>query len=396
MISVNEAWNIIVRQLPVKKITEVSLLESLDSTLAEDVFSDLDLPPFDKSAMDGYALRAADIKNAPVELEIIEVVSAGQVPVKAVKPGKTIKIMTGAPIPQGADTVVRIEDTEAVKNNTVRVLATIKKGANIAYQAEELKEGAKVLSKDTFLRSQEIGVLASVGKQRLKIYQKPTVAIISTGDELVEINVKPQPAQIRNSNSYTTAGQIAKMGLNYELLGIARDNLSDLTEKISRGLQFDILVLTGGVSVGEFDLVEQVLKKLGVKLFFDQVAIKPGKPFVFGKKEDHLVFALPGNPVSSFVITEVFIRPAVSMISGNPSLVKPKIFAKITEPFQKITNRQQYVPAVFEQQTFSITPVHWHGSADLVSVTHANALLIIPPNITPLKQDDQAEVMLLE
>ncbi|MCK5579065.1 MAG: molybdopterin molybdotransferase MoeA [Planctomycetes bacterium] len=394
MIPVHEAQKIISQQLPTKKVISVPLRESLHYVLAENVFSDIDLPPFDKSAMDGYALRADDIKGAPVELEVIEVVPAGQAPSLAVKPGKAIKIMTGAPTPEGADTVVMIEKTEASeKNNTVRIMESLPAGKNIAYRGEELKKDEQVLPAGTVLRPQEIGVLASVGQPQVKVYRRPTVAIVSTGDELVDINVKPQLAQIRNSNSYATAAQIDRMGLRVELLGIARDNIEDLTEKISRGLESDIFILTGGVSVGEFDLVEEVLKKLGVKLLFEKVAIKPGKPFVFGKKENHLVFALPGNPVSAFVITEIFIRPVVSALTGNQFLVRTPVSARISDPFPKITVRQQYVPAILDRSSNSVAVVKWHGSADLVSVTKANALLVVPPNVPPIKKGDSVDVI---
>lgn len=393
MIPVPDALNLIRAHLPPRRIETRTLSTALGYTTAEDVFSDVDIPPFDKSAMDGFAVCSSDLKSIPVELELIETVPAGKLPTKILKPGKTIKIMTGAPIPTGADAVVMKEKTEE-SGCSVRFLETIRKGSNICYQGEDLKKGALVIPAGTSLRAQEIGVLAMVGRDKVKVYQKPSVAILSTGDELIPINRRPRGAQIRNSNSYTLTAQLAQMGCAVTNLGIAPDEEQVLTRLIKKGLKNDMFVLSGGVSVGEYDIVEAVLTKLGVKILFNQVAIKPGKPVVFGLKDNTLVFGLPGNPVSAFVITEVFIRPAIAELVGNESIKRPIITARLMTPLTS-SERTQYIPANYSVQTQEVTPVGWHGSADLVSLTRANALIILPPGLPPKKSNDAVEVMLL-
>lgn len=395
MIKPEEARKIIARHLPAPEIVTVSIEASLGSVIAEDIISDIDIPPFNKSAMDGYAMRATDLRRAPVELQVIETVPAGKFPRKSLKPGKAIKIMTGAPIPAGADTVIMIEKTEEhPRNKTVRPLVSMKKDENICYQSEDLKKGARVISAGSLIRPQEIGVLAAVGKARVKVFKKPTVAVLATGDELVEIHTKPKKAQIRNSNNYSIAAQIRRMGLEVVDLGIARDNLGQLFRKISRGLNYDILIISGGVSVGKYDIVGEVLKKLKVRILFDKVAIKPGKPFVFGKRRNTLIFALPGNPVSSFVVTEVFIRPVMATLTGNNHLLQPVVKTKLTTPFLKPSNRLQYIPARVENRI--ARAVEYHGSADLVSLTRTNAFLIIPPDTASIKPNEPVDAMMID
>ena len=386
MLSVSEAQALINNNLPAPRLEQAPLSSAVGRVIAENVFADIDLPPFDKSAMDGYAVRAEDLKTAPVELELIETVLAGEVPKKIIRPGKTIKIMTGAKIPPGADAVVKREDTEEGPT-TIRFLKPVSPGGNICYLGEDLKKGDKIISAGSVLNAPDIGVLAMVGKYLLKVYSSPTTAIFSTGDELVDIKVKPRNSQIRNSNAYLLSSRLNQWGIPARQLGIARDTAEELTARIRPGLKADILVITGGVSAGDTDLVEPVLKKLGVKIIFNAVAIKPGKPFVFGRKQNHLVFALPGNPASAFVIMEVFIRPALASLTMNPTLLSPLRQARLTVPLTKASERQQYVPAKYNESEGTIEPVRWHGSADLVAITQANALIIIPPE-TIYQEDD--------
>lgn len=340
--------------------------------------------------MDGYAVQADDLKRAPLELELIESVPAGKSPTKLLKPGKTIRIMTGAPVPDGADTVVMVEKTEPLPGDkTVRFLEPTPKSINICYQGEDLKKGQKVILAGELIRAQEIGLLAAVGKARVKVFKKPSCAILATGDELVSITTRPTDARIRNTNNYLLSAQLTRLGFASDILGIARDNIDDLTQHIQQGLKYDILILSGGVSVGEYDIVAKVLQELGVKILFNKVAIKPGKPFVFGIKNKHLVFGLPGNPVSCFVITEVFIRPALAELTGNQSLIRPVIQARLSTPFHKVSDRVQYIPAKYtlgkDDLSDSVEPVNWHGSADQAALTRANAFIIIPPNETSKK-----------
>jgi len=399
MISFEQALEIIHQNIPAPQLETISLSDSLGRVIAEDVFSDIDMPPFDKSAMDGYAVRSDDIKLPPVELEVLEVVPAGRIPTKTVKPGKAIKIMTGAPIPQGADAVIMVEHTRYnAQVQTVCCLNTIKKAANICFKAEDIKEGGKVISQDTKITPQHIGLLASVGKDKLLVYKHPSITIMTTGDELIDITQKPKSAQIRNSNSYFLQFQLSKIGFKIISLGIVKDNIEVLAGKIPWGLKSDILILTGGVSMGDYDIVEEVLKALDTKILFNQVAVKPGKPFVFGKNKHCLVFGLPGNPVSVFVITEIFIKEALSILCKDPSLKNRIVKANLIKPIEKSSDRQQYILAKLDsdkENSFKVEPIWGHGSADIVSLTYANAFIIVPPNSESLPIDSSVTVMIL-
>jgi molybdopterin molybdotransferase len=397
MIPVKEALNIILKNLPEKKVITKPLLESIGYVLAEDIYSDIDLPPFDKSAMDGFAVKYADIKKTPTELELIDTVAAGRESNKKVSKGKTIKIMTGAPVPKGADTVVMKEVTKE-NGKHISFLEPTEQDANICYKGEDLRKGDKVLSKGSLVNAVRISALATVGKAKLKVFYKPSVAILTTGDELVEVDKKPHGAQIRNSNSYLLMAQIKQFGLQPEKLKIAKDTIKDLTAKIREGLKRDILIITGGVSAGDYDIVEPVLKKLGVKMLFDTVAIKPGKPFVFGIKqgaEKKLIFALPGNPVSSFVITEIFIREAIARITANHSLEPNYTKATLGKGKIKKASRQLYIPAIYDKRKDEVAPVTWHGSADIVGLSKANSLIIIPPDSKPVSHGDSVQLCLI-
>ncbi|MDI6733428.1 MAG: molybdopterin molybdotransferase MoeA [Planctomycetota bacterium] len=407
MITVEKALEIIRENLPEPQFETVGLSDASGRVIAEDVLSDIDMPPFDKSAMDGYAVRSEDIKLPPVELEVLEIVPAGKTPVKEVKPGKAIKIMTGAPVPSGADAVIMVEDTQyEPATRTVRVFKGVKKHVNICFKAEDLKEGDKVVNSDTKLTPQHIGLLAAVGKSRLRAYKYPSITIATTGDELVEITqlrCKMGTAEIRNSNTYSLMAQLNKVGFKPVSLGIIRDDMETLTEKISEGLKgggADILILTGGVSMGDYDIVEDVLKKLKVDILFNKVAIKPGKPFVFGRASrgggaGGLIFSLPGNPVSCFVITEVFIKAALSILCADKTIKNQIVQAVLKKPITNTSNRQQYIPArLWETERgqkadrdalWMVEPLASHGSADIVSICRANAFIIVPPDSAPLE-----------
>ncbi|MEW6026027.1 MAG: gephyrin-like molybdotransferase Glp [Planctomycetota bacterium] len=415
MITVEQALDIIRQNIPPAQFEKIPLTGSLGRVLAEDVFSDVDMPPFDKSAMDGYAVRSEDIQSPPVELEVLEIVPAGSMPSKEVKPGKAIKIMTGAPVPRGADAVIMVESTKyEPSTRTVRCLNTITKDANICFKSEDIKAGDMVVPRDTRITPQAVGLLAAVGKDKVLAYKYPSIAIATTGDELVEVNQKPKGAQIRNSNTYSLLAQLTNMGMPVTSLGIARDNIDIMTGKISEGLKSDILILTGGVSMGDFDIVEDVFKRQGVKILFDKVAIKPGKPMVFGiAPKGQLVFGLPGNPVSAFVITEIFIKEALSILCNDPVLKNRIIEAELSAPIESVSNRQQYLTARVKRSELRavtpmnigvatrvlseclVEPIEGHGSADIVSLSRADAFIIVPPDSAPLPAGSRLKVMLL-
>ncbi|MBI3269868.1 MAG: molybdopterin molybdotransferase MoeA [Planctomycetes bacterium] len=402
MISVLEAMRLVREHVPARRVETVPLLSSLGHVLAEDVESDLDMPPFRRAQMDGFAVRSEDLASAPVELRVAGEVFAGVTGEHRLEARTAVKIMTGAPVPDGADAVVQVEHTEAAGPGLVRIVRAAKAGANVVPRGQEMRSGQTVLSRGALLRAAELGVLACVGRERLKVWRRPTVAVLTTGDELVDVRARPTGAQIRDSNGYSVAAQVAAAGLPFAYLGIARDTREELRSKIRLGLSADCLVLTGGVSVGEKDLVSDVLKAEGVGLLFHQVAIRPGKPVCFGRKGNTLVFGLPGNPVSTFVCFELFVRLALGLWMGNPALERRTVRARMSAAFAKsVPDRQLYHPAFLTPsspggQLPAVAPVPWKGSADLLGLAGANAFLIQPPGAAPLAAGDEVDVLLME
>jgi len=398
MISVDKALQIVLkngkRLLPKK----VKLENAVGLCLAEDIKSDLNMPPFNRSAMDGYAVIANDI-SPPVDLEVIENIRAGYNPKKRVGRGQAAKIMTGSVVPKGADAVIKVEETKPLDNDRkVRILKGTKKGANIARKGEDVRVGNVVLRRGTRIRAQEAGILAAVGAGNVKAYSTPSIGIISTGDELVEITRKPKPWQIRNSNSYSLAAQARQIVPDVEILGRVNDNEKEIMKLIKRGLRKDILILSGGVSMGEFDLVGGVLQDIGVKIFFEKVALRPGKPTVFGRKDDKLVFALPGNPVSTFVTFELFVKPCIKKMMWFTSYGHPIMHAELEREIEIKKKRREYRPALLSQagSGWKVSLVDWHGSGDLFSTTKANCLLIVRESVEKLNAGDMVEVMLID
>lgn len=354
--------------------------EALGLVLAEDVASDLDLPPFDKAMMDGFALRSKDLTGGKAELEIVEEIPAGKTPTKTVGAGQASRIMTGAPVPNGADAVVMIENCEIV-GNAVRVNEPrIKPRLNILDRAREMRVGETILRKGTPLRPQELGLLAAVGRTSAIIHPAALVAVVPTGDEIVPAEVKPGPGQIRNSNGAMLIAQIQRAGGQPTFLGIARDAAAHLRSLIAEGLKYDMLVLSGGVSAGKLDLVPGVLAELGVEALFHKVAMKPGKPVLFGiRRNGGIVFGLPGNPVSSLVCFELFVRPAIRRLMAldpGPSWIT----ATLTKDFPYRTDRPTYHPArlAMSDAGCMVEPTPWFGSPDLRGILTANAFVLLP------------------
>lgn len=398
MISVDEALRIVLKKGKKLLPRKVRLENAAGLCLAENIKSDLNMPPFNRSAMDGYAVIAKDIKP-PVDLDVIESIRAGYNPKKKVGRGQAAKIMTGSVVPKGADTVIKVEETKSLDNDRkVRILKETKKGANIARKGEDVRFGKIVLSKGTRIRAQEVGILAAVGANYVKVHSTPGIGIISTGDELVDITRKPKPWQIRNSNSYSLAAQARQIVTDVDILGKVNDNKSEIRKLIQKGLKKDILILSGGVSMGEYDLVGGVLLDLGVKIFFEKVALRPGKPTVFGMKGDKLVFALPGNPVSTFVTFELFVKPCIKKMMGFSSYGHPILQAELEKDIKIKKKRREYRPALLRQEDsrWKVSLVDWHGSGDLFSITKANCLLIIRESVEKLNAGDMVEVMLTD
>jgi molybdopterin molybdotransferase len=357
---------------------------ALGLVLAEDVVSDIDSPPHDKAMMDGYAVRSADLVSGSGTLRILEEITAGRVPTRVVEPGCTSRIMTGAPIPAGADAVVMVERTRVVADGRVEISDAPQPGQHILPRGSEMRRNEVVLPAGQVLRAQEFGILSAVGRTAVTVLPPPQVAVLSTGDELVEADEAPGPGQIRNSNGPMLVAQVARAGAVPHYLGIARDRPESLRPLIEQGLQAAVFILSGGVSAGTLDLAPDLLREASVTGHFHKVAMKPGKPALFGTK-DHpdgrrtLVFALPGNPVSSFVCFELFVRPALRRLAGHPP-AQEGLTAALAEDFNYNTDRPTYHPARLEwAERCLVRPVPWQGSADLRALAQANALLLLPP-----------------
>ena len=382
-------------------LEKVSLLDAFGRVLGEDIIAARDNPPWDNSAMDGFAVRWEDIKQEhaitkPVALKVIEDVPAGTVATRTVGPGQAIRIMTGAPIPKGADTVVKVEETEPSKD-TVKIFKEVERGGNIRPQGEDVKKGDCIIAKGTQIRPAEAGMLAILAKSFVLVYQRPRVAILSTGDELADLDERFDDEKIINSNSYGTAAAVQEAGGIPILLGIAKDQPAALKEKISHGLNADILVLSGGVSMGDYDFTKAVFKDLGAEMNFWKLAIRPGQPLAFGKIQGKLAFGLPGNPVSSMVTFEQLVRPAMLKMGGHRSYGRPVVQAAFQEKFSKRTDRRHFLRGILsrENDVLTVRTTGDQGSGILTSMVKANGLIDVPEEVERLNPGDIVNVQVL-
>ncbi len=386
MISFEDAFKIVKESIITLDTESVSFTDSFNRVLAENVCSDIEMPPFNKSAVDGYAYKREDI-NLP--LEVIEVVQAGKMPERIIKNGQCTQIMTGAPVPEGADCVVPVEDIEII-DHKIHILKKDQK-INISFRAEDVKIGQQVLKKGTLIKAQHIAVMASVGYTNVLCFKLPKVGIISTGNELVEPHHQPNRSQIRNSNSYQLMAQASVMGLSPKYYGIAVDTRDDTLKKINMALsENDVLILTGGVSVGEFDFVADVIKNIGFDIKFDSVAVTPGKPTTFAVKDKQFCFGLPGNPVSSFVQFELMVK---TLLYGMQGLEYRPVHIKLpmgTEFNRKNATRRYFIPTrIINAEVF---PVEYHGSAHLNALSDADCLITLPQGTASLKKGELVDV----
>lgn len=397
----HEAQKVVLEAASVLGLEKISILDALGRVLGEDIVAERDNPPWDNSAMDGFAVRWEDIKQEhaiqkPVTLSVVEDVPAGKMPSKAVGAGQAIRIMTGAPIPRGADTVLKVEDTEHTPA-TVTVFKPEPRGANIRPQGEDVKKGDCIIAKGTRIRPGEAGMLAILAKSFVFVYQRPRVAILSTGDELADLDERFSEEKIINSNSYGIAAAVQEAGGIPLLLGIARDTPAALKEKISHGLNADILVLSGGVSMGDYDFTKAVFRDLGAEMNFWKLAIRPGQPLAFGKIQGKLAFGLPGNPVSSMVTFEQLVRPAMLKMGGHRSYGRPVVAAVFQEKFSKRTDRRHFLRGILtrEEGVFKVRTTGDQGSGILTSMVKANCLIDVPVEVERLNPGDQVTVQLL-
>jgi molybdopterin molybdotransferase len=398
MINSPEARNIILSSVhPVGSIMQ-SIERSLHRFLAEDVIASENIPPFDNSAMDGYAVTSEDVRQIPRTLTIAGEIAAGAAEPSMLKKGEAVSIMTGAKIPKGCDAVVPLEWTELVDEKHVKILRSVESRHNIRASGTDIERGEIALRKHQRLRPQEIGVLASLGKQFVEVYRPPTVAILATGNELVNIAAPLSEGHIRNSNAYALSALLKERGCEPVMLEIARDDRKDLKEKIIKGLASDVLITTGGVSVGKYDLVVDVMKEVGVEIKFWKVNIKPGMPMIFGMYGEKPVFGLPGNPVSSLVTFLQFVNPAIEkMLGSDEANTIVKIPARIEHDIMKPDGKRHFIRGILEQRNGSIV-VHSTGSQVsniLSSLTKANCLIILPEEVTHVTAGDIVEVELL-
>jgi len=410
MRTVPQAQEIILQHVQRLNVESVPIERVLGRVLAEDVVSNRNHPPYDISAMDGYAIRFADgkgtTKDNPVTLNVVDDIRAGATPKFPVGAGEASMIMTGAPIPGGSDAVIRVEDTSRRSHKgrhskqehpeAVDIWAEVPSGNNIRLMGENLKLGDTVLNEGAVIRPAEVGILSMVKKAQVSVYRQPTVAILATGDELETLNEPLNPEKIADSNTYSTMAQIQALGIEPVLLGIARDTREHLEEKLRQGLQYDVLIVTGGVSVGHHDFVRPTLQDLGITMHFWRVAMRPGHPMAFGTGSKTKVFALPGNPVAGMVCCEQFIVPAIRKIMGFDQLYRPTVEASVARDVKDRAGRMHFMRARLsgKENNLQVESVGAQGSGILMSMVRANALMVVPAECDYLQAGDRVRVQL--
>lgn len=398
MVSFEQAFSIVKEKLAAANLRpgrEAVPLETVcGRVLAEDVLADRDYPPFHRSIRDGFAVRAEDIAAPPAELRLRGEIRAGQHFAGEIGAGECVSIMTGAPLPSGADAVVMLEYTES-RGERIKILRAVRRGENVVERGSEAAAGSCVLSQGQRISAGEMGLLAAVGKSLVPVFARPIVAILPTGDEVVPVERQPEWFQIRNSNAVSLAAQVAAAGGIPRCLEVAPDNLDALRNLIREGLSADLLLLTGGVSVGKYDFVEQVLADFGAEFYFQSVALRPGKPLVFGRAEGKFFFGLPGNPVSTFVTFALFARPALATLAGATFETPPFLRARLGKPIQQRTGLTAFIPAHVQDSEGEpvVNLVSWQGSGDLVGVAAANCFVVLHPGQRTLAAGDWVDVM---
>ena len=401
MITVEQALETILAQIPVLGTERVDILASRGRVLSEDIISILNVPPLDNSSMDGYAVRASDVLGAapdhPTALTVVGDLPAGYTAQEPLRPGEALRIMTGAPIPEGADTVIMQENTRA-QGSQVTILQAENPGTNIRRAGEDIKKGALLFQAGTLVRPAHIGIMASIKRAMISVYQRPRVAILSTGDELVDIDGVLGPGKIVSSNSYSLMSLVAEAGGMPVMLGIARDTKEALRSRILEGLHADIIISSGGVSVGDYDFVKDVLQELGADMKFWKVLMRPGQPLAFGVIGGKPAFGLPGNPVSAMVSFEQFVRPAMRKMSGHTKLFRPLIEAVAQEDVTGRPGRKFFVRCRLAQKDgqWHATTTGEQGSGILMSMAEASGLMVVPETAERIKTGDRVKVQVLD
>ena len=396
--SADDALSRILAAVPTLPTVEVALLDTLGLVLAEDVRADLDVPPFRNSAMDGYAVRGDDVARLPVKLRVVGQIAAGTFPDRSIAQGEAMRIMTGAPLPDGADTVVRVEDTDNA-NDVVTIAAATPKGISVREAGEDLRKGERILTKATVLRPAEIGLLASLGRARIRVTKRPRVAVFSTGDEIVDAGAALAPGQIRDSNRYSLAAAIRAAGSDPVVGGIVPDDPGALRAALVAASSADAIVTSGGVSVGDHDHMKPVLSELGT-IDFWAIAIRPGRPLAFGELRDGdrrvPIFGLPGNAVSSLLTFELFVRPALLRMQGREHVSRPRARARLLEPVETVKSLRFFARGIYERDAGTVRTTGPQGSGILRSMVLANCLIDLPEGRDRYAAGETVDVILTE
>jgi molybdopterin molybdotransferase len=396
MIRVSEALDIILSRVPVLGSERVMTNQALGRVLAEDIVSDVTIPPLDNSAMDGYAVRSGDLAALPARLRVTGDLPAGSRSHVPIGSGEALRIMTGAPVPDGADVVIRQEVTRR-DGDFVEILER-EPGANIRFAGEDIKAGAQVMESGTCLRPAHIGVLSSIKRASISVCQRPRVAILSTGDELVDIDGNLGDGKIVSSNSYSLAALVQENGGTPIMLGIAQDTPEDLRACFEQGMHADIIISSGGVSVGDYDFVKDVLQDMGVEMSFWKVAMRPGRPLAFGAIGSTPAFGLPGNPVSAMISFEQFVRPAMRKMSGLQNIFRSTLSAVVDAPVATKTGLTYFLRCRVRREPdgYHVCTTGAQGSGILMSMAEANALMIVPETVGNMNAGDRVEVQILD
>ena len=401
MLLVEEAQKIVLASVKPLDVERVVISDALHRVLAENIAPGYDIPPHDNSSVDGYAVRSEDVTEAsattPCSLDVQEEIPAGTVPTKKIGPGQTSRIMTGGMLPDGANAVVMVENTSDADTGHINILKPVTNGQNVRYRGEDVRNGQTVLTSGAVLGPGEIGLLASFQRSFITAYRQPTVAILSTGDEVVDIDEPLTPGKIVNSNSYSLAALVREAGGRPIVPGIIGDTEEAIREAIQSVMHADVILSTGGVSVGDYDYVKKVLVDLGADMKFWKVRMKPGKPLAFGLLEDTPFFGLPGNPVSCMVSFLLFARPALRKIMGYEDLFLPVVQARLKNEIKAGGDRRHYLRAhvIFEDGAFTVSTVTGQGSGMLRSMAGTNGLVIVETGTTSVPQDTITDVLLM-
>ena len=387
MINYQKALGLVLKNAKVLPVQKIKIENALGRITVKDIYSKISMPAFNKSAMDGYALKASDVKHIPARLKCVATVGAGENFSKKIKSGECVKIMTGAPVSTGCDAVVMVEHTSQ-NGSKVEILKSVKKGRNVCFLGEDFKAGKKIISKATVIKPQHIGLLVSAGISYVDVIA-PKVSVLNTGTEIVPIGKKLPKNTIYNSNGPMLCSLLENDNIAVNYLGISKDTVSDLKAKIKKGLGGNILIISGGVSMGDYDLVPQALKELGVKQIFHKVCIKPGKPLFFGIKNKTLIFGLPGNPIANFLGYHLFIKSALLKMSGYKKYIPKFREGVITQDFYKKGTRRQFVLVNITQKSgkFYLTPLSSRGSADVLSLSKADGFMSLAESVKSVRKN---------